>query len=203
LRSVVGVRLAEDGLNPVALPTFLGTEWIGQRVEVTPAEKEVLPPDTGYSRKNYISTADRARQVFVSVVLSGRDRTSIHRPELCLGGQGWTIENRFLHKLRWSERDAILATVVHIRREVVTTDGQRRIVPSLLAYWFVGGESLVATQPAMLWRSAIDGVLHFRADRWAYVVLQTSAFDGDEPALARMEKVLCAVWPELVSPVGR
>jgi len=37
----------------------------------------------------------------------------------------------------------------------------------------------------------------------ALAALELGAFDGDEPALARMEKVLCAVWPELVSPVGR
>ncbi|MCA0367465.1 MAG: hypothetical protein LCH57_05305, partial [Proteobacteria bacterium] len=71
-----GVRLAADGLNPVELPAFLGTEWIGQRVEVSPVEREILPPDTGYSRRWYANLADRRRDVFLSIVLSGRDRTS-------------------------------------------------------------------------------------------------------------------------------
>ena len=30
-RGQVGVRLAADGQNPVELPVFLGTEWIGRR----------------------------------------------------------------------------------------------------------------------------------------------------------------------------
>jgi exosortase len=99
-RGKVGVVLAEDGLNPVELPAFLGTEWIGQRAEVSPAERDILPADTGYSRKNYAFVSDRTRDVFLSIVLSGRDRTSIHRPELCLVGQGWTIESAMQHTFR-------------------------------------------------------------------------------------------------------
>ena len=58
--------------------------------EVAVAEllRDILPADTGFSRKNYAFVADRTRDVFLSIVLSGRDRTSIHRPELCLVGQG-------------------------------------------------------------------------------------------------------------------
>ena len=65
--------LAADGLNPVELPAFLGTEWIGQRVEVSAVEREILPADTGFSRKNYAYVADRKQDVFLSIVLSGRD----------------------------------------------------------------------------------------------------------------------------------
>ncbi|MEY4005475.1 MAG: hypothetical protein RLZZ221_1571, partial [Verrucomicrobiota bacterium] len=39
---------------------------------------------------------------------------------------------------------------------------------------------------------------HGRADRWAYVLMQTDARDGQAAALARMEHVLRGVWPVLV-----
>ena len=97
----LGVYVTADGRDPVALPTFLGTDWIGRDVPVSAVERAILPPDTGYSRKNYISVQDRTQQVFVSIVLSGRDRTSIHRPELCLVGQGWTIQDRFRHRFAY------------------------------------------------------------------------------------------------------
>src|SRR5208337_3763291 len=87
-----GVALAPDGLNPAELPAFLGSDWMGSSVAPTAVERAVLPPDTGYSTKLYVSREGPNRQVLLSIVLSGRDRTSIHRPELCLVGQGWTID---------------------------------------------------------------------------------------------------------------
>jgi exosortase len=49
-RGQVGVVLAADGQNPVELPAFIGHDWIGRRAEVTPVEREILPPDTGFFR---------------------------------------------------------------------------------------------------------------------------------------------------------
>ncbi len=140
-RGKTGVVLAADGINPVELPAFLGTEWIGRRAEVTAVEREILPPDTGFARKNYVAVADPARPVFLSVVLSGRDRTSIHRPELCLVGQGWTITGAAEHRFRFSPgagaggggvRTDFPATILRVRREVATPRGLV-VVPQLVA----------------------------------------------------------------------
>ena len=46
-------------------------------------------------------------------------------------------------------------------------------------------------------RDAWNRVRHGRADRWAYVLLQTDARDGEPAALARMGEVLRDVWPVL------
>src|SRR5690606_1661415 len=94
VRSDAGIFLTEDGAAPVDLPAFVGTDWIGRRAEVTQVERDILPPDTGYSRRSYVALHQPSRQVFLSIVLSGRDRSSIHRPELCVAGQGWTITGR-------------------------------------------------------------------------------------------------------------
>jgi EpsI family protein len=195
-RGQVGVRLAADGVNPVELPAFLGTEWIGRRTEVTAVEREILPPDTGYSRKLYVAVADPRRQVFLSVVLSGRDRTSIHRPELCLVGQGWTMVEQARH--RFVAGGGVAATLLRVRREVRTPRGGA-VVPQLVAYWFVNGDGVVATHAERLWRDACNRVLRGRADRWAYVLVQTDATDGEAAALARMETVLAGTVPVLVT----
>jgi len=189
-----GVALAADGVNPVELPAFLGTEWIGQRTEVTAVEREVLPPDTGYSRRNYVSTRDRRDQVFLSIVLSGRDRTSIHRPELCLVGQGWTIEGRSAFAFAHPDGGRVPATLLHISREVVTARGERRTVPALFAYWFVGRDAVAATNGERLWRTAVSR-LRGRVDRWAYVVAQTAVLDDEPAALARLQAVLDQTLP--------
>ncbi len=195
-RGQVGVRLAADGQNPVELPVFLGTEWIGRRTEVTASERAILPPDTGYSRKDYVAVADPAQRVFLSIVLSGRDRSSIHRPELCVVGQGWTItavtEYRFYGPRPGPA--AIPATVLHVRREVQTARGPV-VVPQLIVYWFVGGDTVESTYWKRLARDAWNRVAHARADRWAYVLMQTDARDGEPAALGRMQTVLNQTLP--------
>jgi exosortase len=201
-RGAAGVALATDGLNPVELPAFIGTEWIGRRAEVTPIEREILPPDTGYSRKVYVSLGTPKREVLLSLVLSGRDRSSIHRPELCLVGQGWTIDGARQHRFASPGGGKFPATVLQIQREVAGPRGPVR-VPQLAVYWFVDSEAVVATHWERLARDAWNRLTRARADRWAYVLLQTDATDGTEAALQRMQHVLDATLPSFLRvPTG-
>jgi EpsI family protein len=190
-----GVKLAANGVDPVALPNFLGLDWAGQNAPVTSVEREILPPDTGFSRKNYVSLRDRNQQVFVSIVLSGRDRTSIHRPELCLVGQGWTIRGAEPHRFRVPAAGDFPATLLRIEREATTRHGQQVVVPALLAYWFVGADRVVATHWERMLFSATDRLRHLQSHRWAYIVVQTHALDGEAAALARMQEVLDGTLP--------
>jgi EpsI family protein len=194
-----GIKLAADGVNPAVLPSVLAGGWVGRDVEVTKVERDTLPADTGYARKLYFSTADPARPVFFSIVLSGRDRTSIHRPEICLVGQGWTIESSFARDFALTGAMAdrrVPANVLRISQAKQGKDGAGQRVPALFAYWFVGGDAVVATSGERLWRTATDRLLHFRADRWAYIVAQTIADDGEAAALARLQAVVGAAAPE-------
>jgi EpsI family protein len=196
-----GVRLAAGQVNPVELPTFLGNAWIGRRAEVTAIEREILPPDTGYSRKLYVSLDDPGHSVFLSVVLSGRDRSSIHRPELCLVGQGWTIEGAATRRFRDPSRAGgdFPATVLHVRREVPGPAGRRAASPEIVVYWFVGHDRVVAAYGQRMWFDAVAR-LGGRADRWAYVLAQTDARDGETAALARIQSVLDGTLPAFEAP---
>ena len=196
-RGGAGVALAADGVNPVELPTFIGTDWIGQRVEVSAVEREILPPDTGYSRRLYVNLADRSRDVFLSIVLSGRDRTSIHRPELCLVGQGWSLEGTTRRTFRFPAGGAggeFEATVLRVRRERPSAQG-RVVVPQLVAYWFVGGDAVTASHWGRFGLDAWNRIARARVDRWAYVLMQTDVVDGEAAALARMQAVLDGTLP--------
>jgi EpsI family protein len=201
-----GVALAADGLNPAELPAFLGTEWIGRRAEVTTVERDLLPADTGFARKSYVAVANPAQQVFLSVVLSGRDRSSIHRPELCLVGQGWTIESgqerRFSLPTTDGGRAEFPVTVLRVRREIASPRGPV-VVPQLVAYWFVGADTVVATHGGRIARDAWNRVAHGRADRWAYILTQTDAIDGEQAAIARIQAVLDSALPGVQRVVGK
>ena len=198
-----GVRLAANGVDPAPLPAMVGFDWVGQDAAVTAVEREVLPADTGYSRRMYVSLQDRAHQVFLSIVLSGRDRTSIHRPEICLVGQGWTIRGSARHRFRLPA-DAgggeLPATLLRIDREITGPGGETRTVPALLAYWFVGADRVVASHWERQYHTALDRLRHLQAHRWAYVLVQTHALDGEAAALARMQEVLDGTLPAFQAP---
>jgi exosortase/archaeosortase family protein len=192
---LTGVTLAPDRINPVDLPTFIGNEWIGRRSEVTDFERQVLPPDTGFSRKIYVLLSDPTKQAFLSIVLSGRDRTSIHRPELCLVGQGWTIQSSFTHRFIYPGGNVTFpATVLRIDRQIKTANGMAT-VPQLFAYYFVGGDVVVASHWERIARDAWNRLAHGRSDRWAYVVVQTGESDGEAGALERIQAILEATTP--------
>jgi len=213
-RGEAGVRLAADGLNPVDLPAFVGTEWIGRRTAVTQVERDILPPDTGFSRRLYVAVNDATRTVLLSLVLSGRDRTSIHRPELCVVGQGWTLVGSTERRFRFpapsgtapGAAGSFPATVLRVQREVATPaaagqPGGHVVVSQLVAYWFVGGDEVVATHWQRLARDAWNRVVHARADRWAYVLVQTDARDGEAAALARIQRILDETLPVFQRPM--
>lgn len=202
LRSASGVRLNVDGIDPTPLPAFIGVDWIGRSVAVSAVEREILPPDTGYSRRSYAALHQPGHHVFLSIVLSGRDRTSIHRPELCITGQGWSIASQSAHRFELNGAGGITLPVTMLHLEQDDPRSGRR-VPALLAYWFVNSERVVSTHwERMLW-GAWDRLRHGRADRWAYVLVQTDALDGEAAALGRMEEVLAGTVPEFQVPLVR
>jgi EpsI family protein len=195
-RGAAGVQLAAGGRDPAALPAFIGTEWIGRRAEVTPIERAILPPDTGFSRRHYVSLQGGAHSVFFSVVLSGRDRTSIHRPEVCLVGQGWTLSAPTFGTLRAGDR-VLPVTLLHTQQG---QPGTPRPVRALVAYTFVSADAVVATHTERFLHDAWNRLRHGRADRWAYVLAMADAEDGEAAALARMQSVSAGVAPTLLVP---
>jgi exosortase/archaeosortase family protein len=194
-----GVILAADGANPAELPAFPGSDWMGSSVEPTAIERAILPPDTGYSTKQYVSREGADRPVLLSIVLSGRDRTSIHRPELCLVAQGWTVDGSSSHRFSYPGRPGadFDATVLHVRRE-----RGGKAVPELVAYWFVGSDRIVPSQGARMLHDSWNRLVHGRADRWAYVLLMTGADDGEGAGLARIQSILDSTLASFQPPLA-
>ncbi|MFM8457697.1 MAG: exosortase-associated EpsI family protein [Chthoniobacterales bacterium] len=66
------------------LPTLVG-EWWGTEEPVSPSELALLPGDTEFAKKIYQDL--RGDTLTAQVVLSGGEKRSIHRPEICLPAQ--------------------------------------------------------------------------------------------------------------------
>jgi hypothetical protein len=84
--------------------------------------------------------------------------------------------------------------VLRVEKEVLTEQG-RRVVPQLVAYYFVGGDVVVATHWDRIMRDAWNRVAHGRADRWAYVLIQTGEPEGEDEALKRIQAILDGTVP--------
>ncbi len=167
---LAGIRLDAEG-NPVKLPDYLVT-LSGQNLEPT-VEKEVLPPDTRFSYKIYRSLRDPNDMLQIMIVLSGADRSSLHKPEICLPGQGWSTppgEVRHISLPEMSSGD-LPVTTLRISRKNRLPDGSEQEARALFTYWFVGSEDVVASHWERQWLTATNRLFHLKFDRWAYVAV--------------------------------
>lgn len=141
------------------------------------AEYDALPKDTEFIKSIYTNAA--AKDMFVSIVLSGRERDSIHRPERCLVGQGSTIVNQHFWnviapqviEIPLEGRDPLKVAVLETVRNYRGADGERKTYYGYYAYWFVGQNRETPSHYArMLWL-AWDRVVNSVANKWAYIAI--------------------------------
>lgn len=133
---------------------------------MTVEEYEQLPKDTEFIKAIYQNGAGES--VYVSIVLTGRDRESIHRPERCLTGQGHTILSRDVRAFPMQGRDPLKAMVFTNERRIETAQGAYGYL-SYYAYWFVGQNRETPDHYMRMFWLAWDRVVHSVAHRWAYI----------------------------------
>jgi hypothetical protein len=140
-------------------------------------EYDALPHDTEFLKSIY--TNDAGTNVFVSIVLSGRERDSIHRPERCLVGQGNTIVNQkfwnFLVpqviEVPLEGRQPLKVAVLETLRNYHDEKGERKTYYGYYAYWFVGQNRETPSHYARMVWLAWDRVINSVAHRWAYIAV--------------------------------
>lgn len=178
LQSVLGLGLGSVFLVPkdvtiqpaavrLELPEFVA-DWHGTDQEIGQGEREILGPDTQFSRKLYAKGTD---EIVVSIVLSGPDmNTSIHRPERCLPAQGWTIADSKTVSIPFPLAP-LKATRLQNIRDVPQPNGQPLRVRNLSYYWFIGHSTTTPSHYTRTWIDIHDRVLKGRNQQWAYVTV--------------------------------
>lgn len=140
-------------------------------------EYDALPHDTEFIKSIY--TNDAADQVFVSIVLSGKERNSIHRPQRCLIGQGNKILNTDYMEIPLPGREPLKVCVLETMRAYQSATGERQVYYGYYAYWFVGqGRETASHYERMFWL-AWDRVIHSIAHKWAYIAVAGTRGDDD------------------------
>jgi len=188
--------------NSVALPMIVP----GHSVKVNPIsrlELDYLPPDTTYGRRTY-TTQDGRFSAQASVVLMGTDRTSIHRPEYCLTGQGWNIEKKQAARVRIGGANPYeLPVQRYDMRYTAQTGGQTSQRAGIYVFWFVADGQITESHVQRQWWLIRDLLSRRVLQRWAYVAFFTDCAPGDEDAtFQKISTLIQSTVPEFQLTTG-
>lgn len=160
------------------------------------AEKALLPPDTIVRKKQYARYEGQNR-IQLAVVLSGKDRSSIHRPEVCLVGPGSEILRSYVHEVSLSPEKTLRVRVLDILMHVRDAEGNTRKVPLYFTYWFYGdGKETPSHIKRMIWM-AIDRLFKNRSSRWAYLSVSGLRHPDSQGHLREIDEFIKDIYPSL------
>jgi len=181
--------------NTVALPERV-LNFESKPVPIARIVLDWLPKDTTYAQRAY--QAPDGFGLTANVVLMGADRTSIHKPEYCLTGQGIPIEKQELRQVSIAGPHPFSLPVMKMtaRWEGKDASGARVSRRVLYVYWFVADGQVTAVHNERMWWMARDLITQGILQRWAYVACLVVCEPGQEDAAyARMEEFISAAVP--------
>jgi exosortase len=165
------------------LPSSVG-RFIGDELEPDKVEKELLPTDTQLVKMRY-RTPDKNPEACdmanVTIVLSGAERRSIHRPEVCLDGQGWTLLDAHVIPVEISPGKVLQVKDLHISREIVRPDQSKTTLSAHYLYWFVGTDVTTPSNFTRIWLTNWDNIARNVNHRWAYPSVTVWVTDNLDP----------------------
>lgn len=165
-----GLPSAASGAGlSLVLPRDVGS-WSGTAGEPSEAEKEILPPDTEFAKMHYRNSANPAA-ISASIVLSGKDRTSIHRPEVCLAGQGWNVRSSRKRTVDLANGKSLGVNCLTITRDLTLENGEQKSAEAYYVYWFVGSRTTTPDNLERIVNTAAENLIRGENPRWAYVSL--------------------------------
>ncbi|TLD70890.1 exosortase-associated EpsI family protein [Phragmitibacter flavus] len=144
-------------------------------------ELEQLPSDTQITKRLYYTPTHRSEardHVRSSIILSGAERKSIHRPEICLVAQGWKLVSSRIRTVRINDQHDLEVTDLYIERKVTLKSGEVRPLRSHYVYWFIGTDITTASHSSRAIISLMDSILRNVNHRWAYASVQANVTDN-------------------------
>jgi len=225
LMLTVDVRLVDQPGVRMALPPRLGA-WTGRelrfchnpdclkeftidevkKTDVCPAcgkplstmskpEYDQLPKDTEFIKAQYTNAAGAS--VMVSIVLTGRERESIHRPERCLVGQGNTILSSHVLAVPLAGRKPLRVMVLETSRPASQLL-HRPAWDGYFAYWFVGQGRDTPYHLARMFWLGWDRIVHSVAHRWAYIAVAGHRDRNSRAYQDEMQSLVGLLQPAIV-----
>ncbi len=166
-----------------------------------------LPQDTSFAERHYTAADDPNDKFQLNVVLMGTDRTSIHKPQFCLRGTGWDIDDTesaedTVRMTRPYSYDLPVMKILTTPRHAMM-DGRAQTIRGIDVYWFVAEDQLTGSHWVRMRNSATHLLQTGELQRWAYVFCFTTCKPGEEKAaFEHMCKFLAATVPEFQLTTG-
>ncbi len=204
-------RLGHPGIRAVPIPGSIRMSFdLPERVLDFTSTKEaedqtvldLLPKDTSYAQRLYRST--NGFWVNANIILMGMDRTSIHKPDFCLPGQGWNIDKRETVNIpvEGSRPYHLQVAKWTITNRSKNADGQEQEVRGLYVFWFVARNEQTDSHWQRIWWLTRDLLATGVLQRWAYVSYFSAGFapGQEDAAFDRIKKLIAASVPEFQLP---
>jgi len=160
------------------LPVKVG-EFTGKEIAATMGELAILPKDTQIARREYADAG--GDRIMASIVLSGGEKRSIHRPEVCLPAQGWTMRGGKVEKINLADGRDLEVMDLSLVRDVEVAKGDRRKLYANYFYWFVGSEVTTPHHWSRVFLTSFDRITKNLNHRWAYVIVMSVVTEGFLP----------------------
>lgn len=147
------------------LPDKVGN-YLGFDTEIDPRERFILPGDTEFAKKRY--EGFDLPEITTEIVLTGAQRQSIHRPQVCLVGQGWKIQKEEPLLVALADGGAQKVrklTLVRVQNGVQ--------IEGYFIYWFVGRDKTTDDHVERIILTSWDRIVHRVNHRWAYVIVSS------------------------------
>jgi FtsP/CotA-like multicopper oxidase with cupredoxin domain len=199
-------RLGQPGVKATLIPGSVAMKIdLPERVldftSTNVPEPEVvlgyLPKDTSFVERYY--WAPDGFWATATIILMGADRTSIHRPDYCLPGQGWTIGSKTAVNISIGGEHPYALPVLKwgIHNSLPTPDGRKQEVSGVYVFWFVADNEQTPNYVQFQYYLLRDLLFTGRLQRWAYVSYLTFCAPGQEDAaFERVKKLIAASVPE-------
>lgn len=201
------VPLFDEQTNEVANVSVILPEnvsgFLSTPLPISDIELRTLPKDTTFGKRRYWTT--NGANVDLSVIVMGQDRTSLHKPDFCMPGQGWTIEQRELLKIKMERPHAYDLPVMKLTASTRLKDdaGNPFVVRGIYVYWFAADNKLAATDERM-WSMMKNFLQTGTLERWAYISYFSSCFPGqEEETYQRLQQLIAASVPEFQLAAGK
>ena len=171
---------------------------------ISVGEQTLLPEATPIFRKLYVRPGHP--DITATVVFSGMERRSIHRPQVCLVGQGNKITGEYTYEAKIGPDETFPVRVLEISRPVRNASGEvAGHLAAVYAYWLFNPERETDSHLVRFLHMTIDNVLRSYRPRWGYASIaiprdpaRPDAWKGElDSFLARFRPVITQVRADL------
>ncbi len=162
-----------------------------------------LPKDTSYTERRY--TNPDGFWIQSIAILMGADRTSIHRPEYCLPGQGWSIDKRETLSIPIKDNPPYQLQVAkwNLSTTFQQPDGKKATAFGLYVYWYVAHNEETPDHDKMLEELTLNLFRTGGLQRWAYISYFAVCGSGQQDAaFEQIKRLITAQVPQFQLPLA-